>query len=86
MRLIVLILFINLALAQPDWVDTPSAYQYSAAMTAAVYDIDDLIRQFPAEERIYRHRCVETWAMVVPWAGFPMHQLIIHGLQLKLNF
>lgn len=35
-------------------------------------DIDSLIRQMPLEERIYRHRCVERWSMVVPWTGFPL--------------
>jgi len=42
----------------------------------AVYEIDDLIRAMPIEERVYRHRCVERWAMVVPWNGFPMKALI----------
>jgi len=41
-----------------------------------VYDIDDLVRAFPLEERIYRHRCVEAWAMVVPWTGFPLAELL----------
>ncbi|MGP1373809.1 MAG: protein-methionine-sulfoxide reductase catalytic subunit MsrP [Almyronema sp.] len=36
------------------------------------YDLDDLKKQFPLEERVYRFRCVEAWAMVVPWIGFPM--------------
>jgi sulfoxide reductase catalytic subunit YedY len=40
------------------------------------YDIDALIRAFPLEERIYRHRCVEAWAMVVPWTGFPLAALL----------
>lgn len=40
------------------------------------YDIDDLQKKFPIEERIYRFRCVEAWAMVVPWLGFPMRRLI----------
>jgi sulfoxide reductase catalytic subunit YedY len=40
------------------------------------YDIDDLVRTFPLEERIYRHRCVETWAMVVPWTGFALASLL----------
>lgn len=39
-------------------------------------DVDELIELMPAEERVYRHRCVETWAMVVPWAGFPLKTLI----------
>lgn len=37
---------------------------------------DDLVRQMPLEERLYRHRCVEAWAMAVPWTGFPMKSLI----------
>jgi sulfoxide reductase catalytic subunit YedY len=41
-------------------------------------DIDDMLRLFPKEERIYRHRCVETWAKVVPWSGFPLRALIDH--------
>lgn len=39
------------------------------------YDLDDL-KKFPLEERIYRFRCVEAWAMVVPWLGFPMRALL----------
>jgi len=40
------------------------------------FDVDDLIRSMPMEERLYRHRCVETWAMAVPWTGFPFSELI----------
>ncbi|MCZ6632570.1 MAG: protein-methionine-sulfoxide reductase catalytic subunit MsrP [bacterium] len=36
------------------------------------FDLDDLIRRMPLEERLYRLRCVEAWAMAVPWTGFPM--------------
>ena len=39
-------------------------------------DIDTLIRAMPLEERIYRHRCVEAWSMVVPWTGFPLRALV----------
>ena len=38
--------------------------------------IDDLIKRFPLEERIYRMRCVEAWSMVIPWIGFPLASLI----------
>ncbi len=38
--------------------------------------IDDLLKQVSLEERIYRHRCVEAWAMVVPWSGFPLRRLV----------
>jgi len=41
-----------------------------------VVDIDDLIKRFPLEERIYRMRCVEAWSMVIPWVGFPLAELI----------
>ena len=41
-----------------------------------VYDVDELIRKFPLEERLYRHRCVEAWAMAVPWTGFSLKALI----------
>ncbi len=40
------------------------------------FDVDDLIKLFPLEERVYRHRCVEAWSMVVPWVGFPFKKLI----------
>ncbi len=38
--------------------------------------IDDLLKQVSLEERVYRHRCVEAWAMTVPWTGFPLSQLL----------
>ena len=40
------------------------------------FDIDDLRRKFPQEERIYRLRCVEGWSMVIPWLGFPLAKLL----------
>ncbi len=39
-------------------------------------DVDDLLRTMPMEERLYRHRCVEAWAMAVPWTGFPLKALV----------
>ncbi|HXV83708.1 MAG TPA: protein-methionine-sulfoxide reductase catalytic subunit MsrP [Candidatus Binatia bacterium] len=41
-----------------------------------VFDIDELVRAMPLEERLYRFRCVEAWAMAVPWTGFPLNALI----------
>jgi len=41
-----------------------------------VYDVDKLIKRFGLEERLYRLRCVEAWAMAVPWTGFPLKNLI----------
>jgi len=39
-------------------------------------DVDDLLKTMPLEERLYRHRCVEAWAMAVPWTGFPLNVLV----------
>ncbi len=41
-----------------------------------VYDIDEIMKMSPLEERIYRLRCVEAWSMVIPWVGFPVSALI----------
>ena len=38
--------------------------------------IDDLLAKVQLEERVYRHRCVETWSMIVPWSGFPVRALV----------
>ncbi|HEX9143262.1 MAG TPA: protein-methionine-sulfoxide reductase catalytic subunit MsrP [Candidatus Binatia bacterium] len=40
------------------------------------FDIDDLMKLAPLEERVYRLRCVEGWSMVIPWVGFPLSALI----------
>ncbi|HEX7285907.1 MAG TPA: molybdopterin-dependent oxidoreductase, partial [Candidatus Angelobacter sp.] len=39
-------------------------------------DIDSILKLAPLEERIYRHRCVEGWSMVIPWVGLPLSALI----------
>jgi sulfoxide reductase catalytic subunit YedY len=44
----------------------------------AVVDIDELLKRFPLEERVYRMRCVEAWSMVIPWVGFPLASLLQH--------
>lgn len=44
--------------------------------TPRTLDLDDLFTRFPLEERLYRFRCVERWAMQVPWTGFPLRALI----------
>jgi len=40
------------------------------------FDIDALLKLAPLEERIYRHRCVEAWSIVVPWVGYPLSVLL----------
>lgn len=41
-----------------------------------VFDLDDLMKISPPEERVYRMRCVEAWSMVIPWAGFSLSKLL----------
>jgi len=43
---------------------------------ARTFDIEELLKLAPLEERIYRLRCVEAWSMVVPWVGYPLSALI----------
>jgi sulfoxide reductase catalytic subunit YedY len=40
-----------------------------------VFDLDELLK-LQQEERVYRHRCVEGWSMVIPWIGFPLAKLL----------
>ena len=42
----------------------------------ASYQFEDLIKGIALEERIYRHRCVEAWSMVIPWVGFPLSEIL----------
>ncbi|MGE5361004.1 MAG: protein-methionine-sulfoxide reductase catalytic subunit MsrP [Bacteroidales bacterium] len=42
----------------------------------ADYHLDDLVKPFALEERVYRLRCVEGWSMVIPWVGFPLGELL----------
>ncbi|MBN1303379.1 MAG: protein-methionine-sulfoxide reductase catalytic subunit MsrP [Anaerolineales bacterium] len=44
--------------------------------TPKTYAIEDLLKAFPQEERIYRLRCVEAWSMVIPWMGFSLTSLL----------
>ena len=42
----------------------------------ADYALEDFVKPHKLEDRIYRHRCVEAWSMVIPWQGFPLRDLI----------
>ena len=42
----------------------------------AVYHLEDVLKGETLEDRIYRHRCVEAWSMVIPWVGFPLANFI----------
>jgi sulfoxide reductase catalytic subunit YedY len=41
-----------------------------------IFDIDQLLKMRPLEDRVYRHRCVEAWGMVIPWVGYSLSELI----------
>ena len=40
------------------------------------FDIDALLKLHPLEDRVYRHRCVEAWSMVIPWVGYSLSEFI----------
>jgi len=41
-----------------------------------IISLEDLIKDFTIEDRVYRMRCVEAWSMVIPWQGFPLYKFI----------
>ena len=43
---------------------------------AKTFDIDALLKLRPLEDRVYRHRCVEAWSMVIPWVGYSLSEFI----------
>ena len=60
-----------------DFVTSPWAIHIGGAVQKQKkIDVDDLARQLGIEERLYRHRCVEAWAMAVPWSGIPLKKLV----------
>ncbi len=60
-----------------DFQSSPWTLEVSGLVaTPKTYGIEDLLRLFPQEERIYRMRCVEGWSMVIPWNGFPLAHLL----------
>jgi sulfoxide reductase catalytic subunit YedY len=56
-------------------------YPWTVSVEGAVakprkYGIDEILKLAPLEERIYRHRCVEAWSIVVPWAGYSLNAVL----------
>ena len=48
------------------------------AEKTGTFDLDDFVRPFDLEERIYRMRCVEAWSMVIPWVGISLAEVVKH--------
>ncbi len=49
---------------------------YGLVNNPGKFSVDELVKRYPPEERIYRLRCVEAWSMVIPWLGFPLAKLL----------
>jgi len=49
---------------------------HGEAEVRGTFELDDLLKNLPLEERVYRFRCVEAWSLVVPWVGFPLSDLL----------
>ena len=61
-----------------NWKTEPWTVELSGLIrNPGKFDVNDLIGKLGGiEERVYRHRCVEAWSMVVPWDGFPLAKLV----------
>jgi methionine sulfoxide reductase catalytic subunit len=60
-----------------DFVTSPWAVEVGGLVNnPGTFDMDDLLKTFTQQERVYRLRCVEGWSMVIPWVGFPISELL----------
>lgn len=65
------------ARASQDFVTRPwTVYVEGMVQRPRQYDLDDILKISAPEERVYRHRCVEGWSMVIPWVGFSLSKLL----------
>ncbi|HMQ28472.1 MAG TPA: protein-methionine-sulfoxide reductase catalytic subunit MsrP, partial [Acidimicrobiales bacterium] len=64
------------AVAEPEGVHERSGPVEGEVGRPGPIDIEEILRAFPREERIYRLRCAEAWSMVIPWLGFPLGGLL----------
>lgn len=67
----------NVAALSADFSTSPWEVEvYGLVNKPKKYSLEDLVKQFQPEERIYRLRCVEAWSMVIPWEGFSLAKLL----------
>ena len=67
----------TVAVLAKDYKTSPWTVQVGGLVkNPKTYGIEDLLKKFTQEERIYRLRCVEAWSMVIPWQGFPLSKLL----------
>jgi len=63
-------------LAQPLSINPWSVLVEGEAEKTGTFNLEDILKNNPLEERVYRFRCVEAWSMVVPWIGFPLAAML----------
>jgi methionine sulfoxide reductase catalytic subunit len=67
----------SVATLASDFVTSPWEIEvFGECSQPGKFTIEDLVKQFPPEERVYRMRCVEAWSMVIPWNGFELASLL----------
>ena len=67
----------SVASASSDFVTRPWKVEVTGLCAKpATFDLDDILKTAPLEERVYRMRCVEGWSMVIPWLGLPLAKLL----------
>jgi sulfoxide reductase catalytic subunit YedY len=67
----------QVAMLAPKFKPTPWQVNVGGLVNKpAVYGLEDILKKFPRQERVYRLRCVEGWSMVIPWLGFPLADLL----------
>jgi methionine sulfoxide reductase catalytic subunit len=67
----------NVAYSSENFKSSPWDVQvYGLVNKPKTYGLEDLLKRFTQEERIYRLRCVEAWSMVIPWTGFSLAKLL----------
>ena len=60
-----------------DFITSPWTIQVGGLVNKpTTFDLDDILKKFSQEDRIYRLRCVEGWSMVIPWLGFPLASIL----------
>ncbi len=64
------------ALAQSLKTDPWSIKVEGEVAKPGTYQLEDILKRHPLEERVYRFRCVEAWSMVIPWIGFPLANML----------
>lgn len=68
---------VRVAELSKDFKSSPWEVQvYGLVNQPKTYSLDDILKKFSLEERVYRLRCVEAWSMVIPWEGFTLSQLL----------